>query len=680
MRATVTALVIALALPRLAAAPVEVVERAVVSAAVTAETPQTLGEGLTLIEPDAEPPDIYVGLRASPAEKFAARELRDYLGRITGRDLRVRFDYWLRGEPTTPWIAVGHSDLTGDIDTSALGTEQFIIEVTPDHLSIVGARDRQRGVLYGVYEVLDRLGVRWYRPEPWGEHVPRLDRIELPLGMEISPLPDYEYRSVIGGGFTRMGEHTLRQTQWGHRWAVRNRLNGSDPGGDPRHGGRFTPQFYHTYYTLVPVEEYFDEHPEYFCLYEGERRRHRPNARLRPGNPTGLQLCLGNPELQELVAQKIIAQARRCPDLAGTTFSVTPNDACPFCECAACRAMDDPEHPDLMSNRVCAFTNIIARRLAADVPGARVSLNAYSTWTDPPTIVDRLEPNVVIHIALINNWVDYTKTLEEAAPNWNHRALESFRRWHELGAAAVMTYEYWYGYGWPGPLPLTRTIADRLDHYRAYAVTGVYNDSTPHWGPQGLELYMGSRLLWDPDLDVDAELRLYYRNYYGPAAEPMQAYHEALMDAFDAHPYPVFSGGRGVHFMFTPTLIETLGGHMARARAAVEGQPLYERRLAGVYAGYEFARRVCEILRTKKREGTRVGVAGVFAGRGFYLQSDAAERQFNELVGWVRSMRGEDASFDIPPDPPYLSYLEDDLLKNAALSFMDEAQLLADFD
>jgi hypothetical protein len=239
---------------------------------------------------------------------------------------------------------------------------------------------------------------------------------------------------------------------------------------------------------------------------------------VRPSNPTGLQLCLSNPGLQEVFAQKIIAKAKNCSDLESVTFSISPNDACPFCECPDCRSMDDSADPESMSNRVCAFSNVIARKVAQAVRQARLSLQAYSAWTKTPTTVDRIEPNIVIHLCLINQWADYTKKLNDPAPNWNLESRNAIAVWKQLGVSAVYTYEYWSGYGWQGPLPLVRTITDRLRQYRRSNIRGVYNESHPHWGPQGLELYMCAKLLWNPDLNVDRELNLYYQNYYGPAA------------------------------------------------------------------------------------------------------------------------------------------------------------------
>ena len=62
----------------------------------------------------------------------------------------------------------------------------------------------------------------------------------------------------------------------------------------------------------------------------------------------------------------------------------------------------------------------------------------------------------------------------------------------------------------------------------------------------------------------------------------------------------ITSGGRGLHRLMTRPFIEKLGRMMSAAQQLVKRQPLYERRLAGVAAGYEFSRRVCDIMGFKK--------------------------------------------------------------------------------
>jgi len=338
--------------------------------------------------------------------------------------------------------------------------------------------------------------------------------------------------------------------------------------------------------------------------------------------------------------------------------------------------MDDPNNPGSMSDRVCTFSNIVARKLSQAVPGARVSLNAYSTWTAPPTTVKRIEPNVLIHIALINEWSDYTRKFTDPESNWNRQALASIRRWQALGAANIYTYEYWSGYAWPGPLPLVRTMADRIGQYRRFNIRGIYNETSPHWGPQGLELFMFARLIWNPDLDVSRELNLYYQNYYGPAERPMKSYHEALMNAFEKSRTPVFSGGRGMHLVLTPRLMRESGAYLEQAQKLVKGVPLYERRLKGVVAGHEFAARICEIIQLRKQQGVKTPVAG---SSGSYLKCPKAERAYQDVVSFMGRYRNGDAVFDIQALSPNLGYVDDDILRNGAFGYRHEQDLLTEF-
>lgn len=137
-------------------------------------------------------PRILMAADASESEKFAAQELAEYLGKITGQIISIVTDANTSGN--TPLIIIGHHPLNADLHPEKRDIEESVINVEENRVRIVGGalplitdakgivHARDRGALYGVYHFLNSLGVRWYRPEPWGEHVPQLKTIELPLG------------------------------------------------------------------------------------------------------------------------------------------------------------------------------------------------------------------------------------------------------------------------------------------------------------------------------------------------------------------------------------------------------------------------------------------------------------------------------------------------------------------
>ncbi|MBI3923582.1 MAG: DUF4838 domain-containing protein [Armatimonadetes bacterium] len=691
---------------------------------------------MTLINPDRPAPIIVIAPEAGASEKFAAQEMATYLGKMTGRKIPVVDDSNI---PKGKVIALGRSKLTASIDVTGLGCEQFITDIQPGKLIIIGGRReakpgqgaRDAGTLYGVYEFLDRLGVRWYRPEQWGEHVPRKSSIDLKVGRTVSSVPSYPLLRVVSPSGLSMYWHqnTEEEKELAAKWSVRNRMNfwdstlkgdanfyycfqtkiidARDAALEAKLGGKENYEWDHQYRYIIPPEEYFASHPEYFALIKGKRDRS--------------DLCLGNPELQRVFADNLIVKAKANPHLSA--MSVEPSDCLgSTCECDRCKAMDLPPNTRLEgagSNRVAAFSNLIAGMVAKEAPWAKVLWLGYSSHTAAPTNLRQLEPNTIAMLAPINQWSDWTKSLTDtSAPScrwgWSNADLvKTLGDWAALKPSSLMVWEYYDGYGWPGPLPMTHSVADRWRNYRKLGIKGIMNHSFTSWGPQGLDRYMSVKLAWNPDLDVDKELKLYYTNYYGPAAKPMKAYHERLFRAFETAQYPVQSGGRGMHLLFTPALVKELGKYIGNAQSLVRGQPLYERRMKGVWAGYEFARRVSEILVLKKKHGVPVSSSDragnlapeiarpAFVGSGNYLQSVEAEKAYGDLIRWVRSVNTEDHVFEMIRDQSqckitedvaetifstkgwaesiWIAYLPNDILMNCLNADKPEEVLLKDF-
>ena len=93
-------------------------------------------------------------------------------------------------------------------------------------------------------------------------------------------------------------------------------------------------------------------------------------------------------------------------------------------------------------------------------------------------------------------------------------------------------------------------------------------------------------------------------------------------------------------------------------------------------AGHEFSARIDEIMTLRKREGVKSQIAG---NTGSYLKCPKAERAFEELLAYMRGQIGEDAIFDLPTQPPFLNYVDDDILRNGAFGYRHEEDLVNDF-
>ncbi len=644
---------------------------------------------LALITPDAPPPLVLVSPDASASVRYAAEELIEHLQTMTGKKLTLATDG--KVEKGRPFIAVGPGALEGG-PAAPQGEEISLIEVRPEGVFILGGSEpaivaedgticlRDRGTLYGVYELLENLGVRWYRPEPWGWHLPRLERVELPLGRKEGKAPGFKGRSAVNTGRRWDGatDETQRQLE---DWTSRQRLN-IRTSTEPRYGGWLGVSLNHAHARLVPPAKYLAKHPEYFALVKGERG----NA----GSGGLPQLCLGNPELQRVFAEAVLKRAKERP--YEVCIAADPEDGTHadrrMCTCELCIAMDDPATPGVMSNRVFAFTNLVARQVAQENPNVSLGLYAYSMHTEVPTLVEKIEPNVVVGLANINSeWSDWSKPLRDPQAPGNVAFVNLIEGWKKVLQSPLWIREY-STYGWPGPMPMIRLLQDRVRTYREMGVEGLIWPGEHTFGPQLMLLYFKARLQWDPDLDLEKELALFYENYYGPAREPMAAYHHAWMEALEnsrlggtGADSGISSGGRGMHLLCTPALITKLTPLIEEAQAKVKGKEPYEQRLRGTVAGFEIGRRVSAMMEAKFTDGVPTPVRRLPEHR--YLQSTAAEALWEEFVQWLGEQNRQELTIEFKNKEgrtaaTTLLYLKRDVLLNGRFhnSASDERTLL----
>ncbi|MBU0607402.1 MAG: hypothetical protein KKI08_05920, partial [Armatimonadetes bacterium] len=103
---------------------------------------------------------IIAGANPIPAEQTAARELAEYLEKVTGAEFRTVEE--TAAEKPVRAIYLGWTAFAAGegIDCAKLGAEEWVIKTFGDSLVIAGGRPR--GTLYGVYDFLENeAGVRW---------------------------------------------------------------------------------------------------------------------------------------------------------------------------------------------------------------------------------------------------------------------------------------------------------------------------------------------------------------------------------------------------------------------------------------------------------------------------------------------------------------------------------------
>lgn len=467
--------------------------------------------GADLVRLGKSPYKIVVSAQAPPAERRAAEELQRYVREISGAELPIVDDSRaVRG----PLVLIGRSRalarLAPALPPSDLGPEGFVIETRGPHLVIAGGG--QRGTMYGVYEFLERVGVRWFTAD-----VTRLPRLRtIPLGkLRIRQQPAFEYREPF---FTEAFDRD---------WAARNRVNGDHARLDASTGGKigYYP-FVHSFNQLVPPEKYFAEHPEYFSLIDGKRRAERS------------QLCLTNEAVLNIATETVERWIAEHPEAA--IFSVSQNDWEGWCECDRCRRVEE-EEGGAHIGPVLRFVNALAERIRRKHPDKLIDTLAY-WYTEAPPLRVRPRPNVRIRLCPIGICTAHSFS----------QCLRSAYFFRNLQAWAKITdqlYIWHYNTNFTHyllPFPDLDELAADIRLYRMTGVKGLFLQGAYPEGGGGemawLKSWVLARLLWDPTRDAWKLVDEFLQGVYGRAAPMMRQYLDLLHG--EVRPQPA---GRGLH-------------------------------------------------------------------------------------------------------------------------------------
>jgi len=433
---------------------------------------------------------------ATAAEQHAVEELRLHLSLITGGRFTV-----LTNPPSTSEnaILIGPgplaSNLFPEIDLAKLGPEELVISTKGDRLLLAGGRPR--GTLYAVNRFLQQqCGVRWWTP--WATNIPQQATLRIP-NLNVRQLPAFEYRAP----FWFCGFDPL--------WKVRNCVNSEWRNIPPDLGGCLKYKGHaHTFYPLVPPENYFAERPEWYSLIKGKRTHNQA------------QLCLSNPELRDFVVGRVKEWLRESPDAA--IISVTQNDWHGACECNKCKAIDDAEGS--ASGSMLAFVNYIAEKIEPEFPYVAVDTFAYQYTRKPPKTI-KPRPNVIVRLCSIE--CNFREPIDDPS---NAAFLSDLEGWAKI-CQRLYIWDYTTDFrNYVNPHPNWFALGPNLRLFQTNHVRGVFEQGAYQgFGGEMAELraWVLAQLLWNPQLDDRALIHEFLEGYYGAAAsKPIGAYLELM--------------------------------------------------------------------------------------------------------------------------------------------------------
>lgn len=574
-------------------------------------------EGLTLSRDGQSAYVIVIPDRATPVERTAARELREHLAQVTGAALPIVAEAEAPG--SAPRIVLGNGALTRrllpDFKPAELAPDAIRIETVGADLVLAG--HPRRGTLYAVYELLeDTVGVRWWTSTE--TRIPKRPTLRIPpLKVAFAPkVPDRatRYLELSDGCFTN--HHLVTKTEQRQMgvFAARLRLNGHDHYSIPKEygGPNRLIGWVHTFYQingLLPVAKYFDKHPEWYSLIEGERRREHS------------QLCLTNDQMRKEMVRVVKERIRANP--GATMISISQNDWRGFCECPKCKALD--EYEGSHAGTLIHFVNAVAQEVEKEYPHILIETLAYHDTRKPPRHV-RPRRNVVIRLCSIE--CSFAERLADGKDKANVAFREDMEGWARI-SRQLYVWDYVTNFhGYLLPHPNFHVLAPNLRYFVDNGAIGIFEqgDSGCRVGHfVRLRAWYLAHLLWNPQADEKKLLEEFTNGYYGAAGPYLVRYIHLLSDAGRRAGIPIRCYMADTRGWLTLDDMNRAARLFQHALKAVAGDPVLTRRVRRerLTLDHVWLRRYDALRREARRKGSE------FLGPN---DPEAALREFRKLL------------------------------------------------
>jgi len=586
---------------------------------------------------------VVTAVKPSPVAAYAADELVTHVEKATGLRLPVAIETAIpRGYATRVFIGVTDAAQTQGFDPEALEVEEYLLRTDGSDLYVLGkelppagaytgprphgepwnplsGECVHSGTLFGVYELLERcLGVRWLWPGELGTYVPRARTVEIP-DLNRSVKPRLLYRDLGGwnlrhihlagvmydhkrppfsGGFTRISEEILRNLifptkEAGHEYGMamhvylrrHRRVTPIEPVRVPRN----------THFVAGIKDwwaEYGETHPEWFALVDGKR-----GDVGRAGAYTNL--CVSNDELRDFIVNEAWG--------GGDVLNLGDADG-RYCECEKCLSWDGPQPrlddvpemmrdkytPHAMGARYARFWKDIYEKAVKRNPNVTTTGYLYHHTLPTPLTDIKLNRNILGEFVIYGGW-DGWYPMSPEEDRWTR---EQWLGWGKTGMSLFYRPNYLLSL-YATPNVTTRQAGEFFKLAYANGMIGAYFDAYSFsWAVHGPMAFMHYRLLWNPELEIEA-IRQEYFSAFGPAAEHVRDYFDYWEEYARTRPSISEASSaleklrrpRGHYLAYPPAVYRPARALLNAALEAAQNHPLPEftERVRFLQAGLEHA-------------------------------------------------------------------------------------------
>ncbi len=501
---------------------------------------------LTLIEDGTIEYQVHVATHADLLTLNAAKELNDYLGKISAASAAALSH---DEHPTAgPLLIVGRDSaltqkLCPNIPYAELGEDGFVIRTVGPHIVIAGATSG--ATMYGVNWFLDhKLGVKWLSPDY--TYVPASKTLAIAAVRETQ-VPRFAFRQILSAE----GQNK--------RFAAHNLLNGNSHGA---YSVNSPPEINHwdstwqrpglvgSFFELVPPAQFQGPHPDWYY---------------------GGQIAMMNPGVRQALADAVIKRLKRVDDYQNYWFGLMDNDWGWDTDPAS--AAFAKNHGGVPSAAQLDMVGDVLQRVRKVLPGAKIAFNAYHWGFTPPTGMTVPDGLRVFPMTI---QLDYSTPLFIGR---NVKLGKDIEGWNTI-AKHILIWDHitnFNGYIQPTPniYPICETIRwlATLAHIHGYFAEGSWNTKDGEFA--SLRVWIMGRMLWDPGTDYKAAIAEYCDDYYGPAGKYIRQYIDLMHDESAKTHAPIWEKTNIDSAMLNLDFATQADALMETAQAAVVADPVF---------------------------------------------------------------------------------------------------------
>ena len=433
--------------------------------------------------------------------------------------------------------------------------------------------DDDTGTWYAASALLEQLGVRFYAPYENGTVIPEMKDISV---------VEQNFKTEAAFGMRNWNYYNaMKVDKDGVAWLKRMKC-----------GNNSTLIFNHTTYDVYSSNEQQELHPEYLaCDKDGKPYSAYPAGRGMPRYT--------NPEFRKAAVIYMNKVLDAFPELSGISMGPPDGGVKMDARDVSLYGNEGDSLEQRTSNYVWDYHVYLARELKRSHPDKFLLHMSGAGAKLVPSNIKNDDPDNILK--------PFTQTYSayRVIESTNKAVIEERQKWFPLlkAKSKVLIWDYYLYYRQPSyprfPIFFTKSLQNEMKEMQAYA-DGKYIELPPAWQSSGekgevgnrigesaivhLMIYWQNRLFWNPNADREAMLEEYYKLYFGPAFAEMKEFHEFAEAVWSRQESRSVTQTTG---FLKETDIEKYFEILARARAKAGKETVYDRRIAAMELAYQ---------------------------------------------------------------------------------------------